>query len=350
LPQLIVELPAGPLDIVGDVHGEAQALRQLLAALGYERDGAHPAGRRLVFVGDLCDRGPDSPGVVDMVRRLVDAGRATCLLGNHELNLLRLEKKDGNGWFFPSELHEDQAKAHYAGCAALPAGERKAVIRFLSQLPLVAARDDLRAVHACWDEVAIEQLVRAGHDSALDAYAHGESITLAGLRDSGLERQSEAEFEPFKMAIRDRAAKVPMLPAFARREETYQNGNAVRLLTSGPERIAAAPFWASAKWRMLDRVRWWETYDDPVPVVFGHYWRRPGSLAPMEHKGLVEMFPGSGEETWFGPRGQAFCVDFCVGMRHIERAKGVTSFGSRLAALRWPERDLVTDLHDAVGQ
>ena len=58
---LVQRLPEGPLDIVGDIHGEIAALEQLLAHLGYDGQGNHPEGRRLVFVGDFCDRGPDSP-------------------------------------------------------------------------------------------------------------------------------------------------------------------------------------------------------------------------------------------------------------------------------------------------
>lgn len=61
---LVQPLPPGPLDIVGDIHGESEALDQLLGHLGYDALGRHPQGRRLVFVGDFCDRGPDSPGVL----------------------------------------------------------------------------------------------------------------------------------------------------------------------------------------------------------------------------------------------------------------------------------------------
>ena len=59
---LVEKLPDGPLDIVGDVHGELDALKQLLKVMGYSDAGEHPEGRKLVFVGDLTDRGPDSPG------------------------------------------------------------------------------------------------------------------------------------------------------------------------------------------------------------------------------------------------------------------------------------------------
>ncbi|MFI7383977.1 polynucleotide kinase-phosphatase [Streptomyces sp. NPDC049813] len=78
----------GPFDIVGDVHGCASELETLLAALGYV-DGVHPEGRTAVFVGDLVDRGPDTPGVLRRVMGMVRAGTALCVPGNHENKLER---------------------------------------------------------------------------------------------------------------------------------------------------------------------------------------------------------------------------------------------------------------------
>ncbi|MER5929408.1 polynucleotide kinase-phosphatase [Streptomyces sp. NPDC002054] len=78
----------GPFDIIGDIHGCSSELETLLAKLGY-RDGVHPAGRTAVFVGDLVDRGPDSPGVLRRVMGMVKSGNALCVPGNHENKLGR---------------------------------------------------------------------------------------------------------------------------------------------------------------------------------------------------------------------------------------------------------------------
>ncbi|MFJ9078993.1 polynucleotide kinase-phosphatase [Streptomyces sp. NPDC102278] len=78
----------GPFDIIGDIHGCASELETLLAKLGYE-DGVHPEGRTAVFVGDLVDRGPDSPGVLRRVMGMVGSGNALCVPGNHENKLGR---------------------------------------------------------------------------------------------------------------------------------------------------------------------------------------------------------------------------------------------------------------------
>ncbi len=88
----------GPFDVVGDVHGCREELEDLLTELGWalDRDGArrpvdatHPDGRKAVFVGDLVDRGPDSPGVLRLVMGMVGAGHALCVPGNHENKLVR---------------------------------------------------------------------------------------------------------------------------------------------------------------------------------------------------------------------------------------------------------------------
>lgn len=88
----------GPFDAIGDVHGCLDELVALLGVLGYAvvRDDAarpvdavHPEGRRAIFLGDLVDRGPDSPGVLRLAMGMVRAGHALAVPGNHEHKLVR---------------------------------------------------------------------------------------------------------------------------------------------------------------------------------------------------------------------------------------------------------------------
>ncbi|MFD5090635.1 polynucleotide kinase-phosphatase [Amycolatopsis thailandensis] len=78
----------GPFDVIGDVHGCREELDELLTELGYV-DGVHPEGRTAVFVGDLVDRGPDTPGVLRRVMAMSEAGSALVVCGNHEQKLVR---------------------------------------------------------------------------------------------------------------------------------------------------------------------------------------------------------------------------------------------------------------------
>ena len=79
----------GPFDVVGDVHGCSSELSTLLEILGYASDGNHPQGRRLVLVGDLVDRGPNSVSVLKKVLPWIEAGHALFVPGNHDDKLAR---------------------------------------------------------------------------------------------------------------------------------------------------------------------------------------------------------------------------------------------------------------------
>jgi protein phosphatase len=120
----------GPFDIIGDVHGCSAELEALLGKLGYV-DGRHPEGRTAVFVGDLVDRGPDSPGVLRRVMAMVKSGDALCVPGNHENKFGRylkgrtvqhthglaetVEQMDGESEEFRAEVREfiDGLVSHY---------------------------------------------------------------------------------------------------------------------------------------------------------------------------------------------------------------------------------------------
>ncbi|MDR3159082.1 MAG: polynucleotide kinase-phosphatase [Zoogloeaceae bacterium] len=87
----------GPFDIIGDVHGCFAELCALIEKLGYRIDpenllATHPEGRKLVFLGDLCDRGPENVQVLRLVMRTVKAGGAYCVIGNHDFKLLKFLK------------------------------------------------------------------------------------------------------------------------------------------------------------------------------------------------------------------------------------------------------------------
>ncbi|MFC4454859.1 metallophosphoesterase [Deinococcus sonorensis] len=82
----------GPFDIIGDVHGCRDELVELLTQLGYtvnDMQVTPPQGRTTVFLGDLVDRGPDTPGVLRLVMGMVEAGTALCVAGNHDDKLRR---------------------------------------------------------------------------------------------------------------------------------------------------------------------------------------------------------------------------------------------------------------------
>ncbi|MCP3869862.1 MAG: polynucleotide kinase-phosphatase [Gammaproteobacteria bacterium] len=90
---------SGPFDIIGDVHGCYSELTTLINQLGYRisenliRTGesavSNPDGRKIVFVGDLVDRGPASPQVLALAMNMVKHETAICVPGNHDVKLLK---------------------------------------------------------------------------------------------------------------------------------------------------------------------------------------------------------------------------------------------------------------------
>jgi protein phosphatase len=83
----------GPFDLIGDIHGCGDELEELLGKLGYVPDSAgvrrHRQGRKVIFLGDLVDRGPRVPAVLRIVMAMVEGGSALCVPGNHDAKLLR---------------------------------------------------------------------------------------------------------------------------------------------------------------------------------------------------------------------------------------------------------------------
>lgn len=339
-PVRVGRLFDGPLDIVGDVHGEYLALRQLLRHLGYRDNGEHPGQRRLVFVGDLCDRGPDSPAVVQLVRAWVARDLAQCVLGNHELNVLRQERKPGNGWIF--DEHPDHKRPALASARRATGREREDIRRFFGSLPLALERADLRVVHAAWHQASLVAL--AGHCAGtLETYRHFEAA-LPTLIPSQVVAGAASERRRWADKLHDPQADMPLLANLAAQDEIYQTANPVRVLTSGLEQRCEQPFFASGKWRMVTRVPWWQDYAER-PVIMGHYWRWwSDNGAKRFSRGQPDLFAGSRPVEWLGTSKRVYCTDFSVGARFKELEDGhEPGQFTRLAAVRWPENVVVFD-------
>lgn len=272
-------------DIIGDIHGHADALKTLLSNMGYRKSqGAwrHP-DRQAIFVGDFIDRGPNQLETVDLVRRMVDVGSAQAILGNHELNAI--------AWYLPDpELPGDYLRSHfspkygeknYRQHAAFlneitePSLHKNLIDWFLT-LPLWLDLDNIRVVHACW------------HSSYMDflkpLLAEGNRLTE--------DLMIEATREPSEVSEKDN----PEPSVF----------KAVEALTKGIEIPLPQPHIFQDKdglQRNRVRIRWWDKnattfrqsamlsesenqtlpelpipehvrlgYEEDKPLFVGHYW------------------------------------------------------------------------------
>ncbi|MGB1237081.1 MAG: metallophosphoesterase [Pseudomonadales bacterium] len=152
-------------DIIGDVHGCGLALRLLLSRLGYsKRNGvyAHPK-RKVVFLGDIIDRGPRIREALHLVRDMVDAGHAHIVMGNHEYNYLSYSTS-GEEVSMPylrehTKRHQRILQETLNQLANHP-NDRKDFYQWMMQLPIFLEFQDFRVVHACWDQTIIDEVLR----------------------------------------------------------------------------------------------------------------------------------------------------------------------------------------------
>ncbi|WP_233716801.1 metallophosphoesterase [Ketobacter alkanivorans] len=149
-------------DIIGDVHGCADALVRLLRKLEYrEQNGVwhHPA-RKAVFVGDIIDRGPQIRHAMNMVRRMVDSGSAYMVLGNHEFNAVAYSSHCHHAVPPPLQRYYRRLGSHLKTTLddyRFHLHEWQDLIVWLRQLPIFLEFTHFRVVHACWDARRIAQ-------------------------------------------------------------------------------------------------------------------------------------------------------------------------------------------------
>jgi hypothetical protein len=167
-------------DIIPDIHGQAEKLKHRLACLGYGDTGGawrHPTvTRTAVFLGDFIDRGPENAEVIDIVRRMVDAGSARAVMGNHELNAIRYHTEHPETGEPLRERSAKNTKQHRTFLEEYPVGASKTrnVIDWMRSLPLFLETEEFRAVHACWDESHVYEIKTSASDGILDGELHVE--------------------------------------------------------------------------------------------------------------------------------------------------------------------------------
>jgi hypothetical protein len=258
-------------DIIGDIHGCNLTLQALLEKLGYTRRGGiyQHAGRRVIFLGDFIDRGPQQRAVLDTVRPMVAAGSALAVMGNHEFNAVAwaTPDKSGGGYLRAHSNRNIQQHKAFLDAFAGSAAEYADAIDWFRTLPLWLDLGGLRIIHACWDQQAINRIKDVQHGSNLLGNALLESACRAGCW----------QFAAIETLLKGK--EIPLQPGCSFRDK---DGNA----------------------RQHIRIRWWDraatTYRDAYmgpesarthipdediacdhlvdyarnapPVFLGHYW------------------------------------------------------------------------------
>lgn len=270
-------------DLIGDVHGCAHTLARLLEQLGYRLQAGvwrHPT-RMALFLGDLIDRGPRIREALHLVRDMVAAGQALCIMGNHEYNAL--------GWATPAAAssgkqfvrehtprHERLLEQTLAQFANHPRDWHD-FLGWFYQLPLFLDAERFRMVHACWDAELIAAL-RVNHPDGRIDPAFLQMSAVAGSFPNRI----------FERLLRGTDMRLPQgltltseegfTRAFFRTKFWEDNPKTYGDVVFQPDGLPADV--ASQLLSTADRGRLLQ-YGLDEPLLFvGHYWRR-GLPAPI---------------------------------------------------------------------
>ena len=268
-------------DIIGDIHGHVRELEALLQKLGYDKpDGVYRhQQRKVIFMGDLVDRGPCQKEVVTIVRRMVEAGTALCVMGNHEYNAIAYytEHPAGSGTY----LREHSDKNRHQHKKFLVAYENSAadysdVISWFKSLPLWLDLGNLRIVHACWDKELMDTL----------APQLGPRQTLTDDLLIKASRKGSPEYKAIETLLKGKELKLPDGISFADKDghtrheirvKWHDNFSNYRDAYLGPEAARThVPDHPIAGNYLLEY-----SHHNP-PVFIGHYWfdgQQPEKLA-----------------------------------------------------------------------
>ena len=150
-------------DIIGDIHGHSDKLKQLLLKLGYKKKGnsfSHPT-RKVCFLGDFIDRGEGILEVLTIVREMIDDGNAYAVMGNHEYYFLayHLFSKKYNDHCLPHHHSRSrQLQKTLLAFNSMPKAQWEEWGSWFYNLPLYLEFEQFRIAHAFWHESSIEIL------------------------------------------------------------------------------------------------------------------------------------------------------------------------------------------------
>jgi hypothetical protein len=170
----VSKVPLEGYDLIGDVHGCGATLAALLERLGYHQRGGvyrHPR-RKVIFLGDLIDRGPRIRLAVSIARRMVEEGEALIVMGNHEINALAYHHRApaalGREWLREHTPRHNRIVRETLEQYRDHPQEWDETLAWFLDIPLFLECDGLRVVHACWDQARIDELRRSHPDGRID--------------------------------------------------------------------------------------------------------------------------------------------------------------------------------------
>lgn len=267
-------------DIVGDIHGQSGKLIALLNQMGYrERQGAwrHPS-RTVLFVGDFVDRGPGQLETLNLVRRMIDAGSAQAVMGNHEFNAIAWHTTDARngGHLRPRNFKNRLQHAVFLGAVGEDSHQHAEWVRWFMTLPLWLELPGLRIVHACW---------HPAYMAALKPHL-GPGDTLTPELVEASSRPGTTAFEAVEGVVKGLEIDLPSPVSFVDANGHERRRVRVRWWDTGATTYRTAAILDGNTSQLLPQTSIPATaqiaYDNTKPVFFGHYWQTgtPRILSP----------------------------------------------------------------------
>ena len=293
-------LPMQGYDVIGDIHGHADALRRLLIKLEYtEVDGAfRHDSRKVIFVGDFVDRGPDQKEVLRIARKMCEVGTASAVLGNHEFNAIGWATPNGNGGYLREHSEKNSAQhAEFLAQFGEGSAEYCDSIDWFRRLPVWFELPGLRVVHACWHEVS---------RTVLRPYLDSENcFTGEGIRDA-LQQGSEA-YLAAEILLKGPEVRLPPGMFFLDKDKHKREEVRIKWWDTNATTFRQAAIGMDDRLEELPNSKLLTDYRylDPTPVLFGHYWMNgePKLAAPnaacldfsVAKEGYLTAYRWSGE-------------------------------------------------------
>lgn len=276
---------AAGYDIIGDVHGCADTLEKLLLKMGYRHDGVcfRHSERVAIFVGDIVDRGPRIREALHLVKDMVDAGAATCLMGNHEFNAIGYTTPApmGSGQKHLRE-HDSRNNRLIAETLAQFAGhpeEWRMFLDWFHSLPLFIETDRFRVVHACWDDYLIRRYQQRYCSNLINQELLAETVEKGSFAWRVMDRLTRGTDirlpDGITITSRDGYTREAFRTKFwARSPRTYRD------VVFQPDPLPEALANRTLTDAELEQLLSYEA--DQVPVFVGHYWLQgmPRPLRP----------------------------------------------------------------------
>jgi len=255
------------IDFIGDIHGHADKLEELLLKLGYKKsDGAysHP-NRKVLFVGDYIDRGPQIKETLYIVRSMVESENAIALMGNHEYNALCFHFQETEG----GHLRKHSIKniiQHYETLQQFQNEQEKyeEYLDWFKTLPLYYETDTFKAVHACWDNNTIEYLKKTLVNDRLTDELINQSVKKGTKLNEAIEQ-----------TLKGKEIEIPEGLSFKDKDENK---------------------------RTEIRIKWWE---DPSKMTYKSISVEPLDILPEQPIKLSELksldfYRGDDKKVFFG--------------------------------------------------